>query len=85
MKFIPQHYEHLKECVSLAVQKATAETGNSFTQMKEKHLAEYNSEQRFRWDLFWLSKWSTFYPTEYNLYEDAHIETALKNIVKEFN
>lgn len=81
MKFQSEHYETLKKCIGAAIQG----TGKTIAELKEKSKELNESETRFLWNLFWASKWSQLHREQYNEgdYMDSHIQTALKNVVKD--
>jgi hypothetical protein len=77
MKFTSKHLESLKIAI--------IESDINIKEMKLKYNIEGKSETRFLWDLFWMSKWTKkehkhYYEGDYN---DSHIQTAIKSIVKE--
>lgn len=75
MKFSTEHYTNLKNAVIEAVNDLHTEISD----LRE----EGQSETRFVWDLFWACKWSKSADYRQSNYLDSHIQTALKNIVKE--
>ena len=74
MKFIPEHYENLKNCIENYLKNNNL----SIAEVKAKYEGKGHSETRFLWDLLWLSKWKRI-----GNYNDAHIQTALKSISQE--
>lgn len=76
MKFTDSHLESLESCI-----KPLFETNNPIIIQGDK------SEQRYLWDIFWESKWTTKFRDHYNEgdYLDTHIQTAIKNIVKKYS
>jgi len=86
MKMKQEHYDALKEQISLFLDKVKQEHGRSFIDLHMDYIEQGLSEKRFRWDLWYVS--SNNRPPDFidELYEyinDTHIETALKRIVKE--
>lgn len=79
MKFTPEHYQSLKKCVI----NALSQPGAISTLLNND--CEKQSDTRFLWDIFWLSNWSQIERAHYNdgNYDDSHIQTAMKNIMKE--
>lgn len=82
MKFSKEHYDILANAIAEVL----------LTNSKS-YLAEVYAEltkRRFRWDLFWASnvKIGDGIGTGGDIigdYDDSHIDTALRNVVKEFN
>ena len=72
MKFTPEHYQTLKSCIKEVIQLPILQKGEK-------------SETRYLWDIFWASGWSHKFNEQYHEgdYLDSHIQTAVKNIVKE--
>lgn len=79
MKFDKKHYQTLKESIK------TALTGKDIKQLSDQYHNEGKSIERFVWDIFWLSKWTTNYKEQYynGDYADAHIFTATKKAMDE--
>ena len=88
MKIKPEHYQHMLTACKEAVERIPA---------RAKYLARDPSifnidnmsrdvEQRYRWDLMvaaGLSEYACY--TLYQYADDSHIDTALKQIVKDLN
>lgn len=83
MKFTENHYNSLKECMANAL---NAQNLNINT-LKESATNEGRSEIRFLWDMFWFSRWTTVRREDYinGDYMDSHIQTAIKQVVKELS
>jgi len=77
MKFSPEDYTSLKE----AIKDRLHAKGVSLPILKDVYLNEGLSDQRFIWDIFWLSNWCHTHRD--NDYLDTHIETATKAAIKE--
>lgn len=80
MKFSNEHYSSLKNCVN----NFLSEKQSTLTDIKKDLYAD-KSETRFLWDIFWASAWNRKHSQQYydGNYADAHIQTAMKNIVAE--
>jgi len=86
MKISKEHYEHIKQAFQTLSVNDNEKHWKHLKQAK-KDRTQYikDIDMRFRWDCFWsrnLSEWvrTTLYPIGIN---DDHIDTALKNIIKE--
>lgn len=85
MKITQKDYQGLKQ----AIEKAIQDQDLNINQLWVDYSNLGFSEMRFRWDLFHLSRvriGDKNCPGDFNLYDylnDNHIDTALKNIVKE--
>ena len=77
MKFTKEDYQSLKKAVS----EAFAKHGITANGWIESANALKFSETRMLWDLFWLCGWSK--DNRDNDYLDSHIQTAVKNALKE--
>ena len=75
MKFSATHYNELKQ----AIINCDINIAQSIENYKSKGL----SNQRLLWDIFWCSNFSKNDSFRAASYKDAHIETALKNILFE--
>ena len=76
MKITKEHYSILKS-------KIAELPRNEVLKHKSLQLGK-DIDKRFRWDLFHKASLSRFAVTElYHYVNDDHIDTALKNIIKE--
>lgn len=75
MKFTDNHYEALKSAIA----------SKQIDLLKAKKEYEENglSNQRYLWDIFWFSGYSTNASFREASYKDTHIETAVKKAVLE--
>ena len=80
MKIKPEHYAHLRNAIaSLPREKLLAHKEALAGEPNIKNL-----DMRFRWDCLWATRQSAwFYDNVYTYAHDDHIDTALRNIVKE--
>jgi hypothetical protein len=91
MKITPEHYEFIKSAIQKNfpdVSLVNAHRTFIETEWKrENHkLEKENVEKRLRWDLLLLSVPSAWICANiYKYAADPHIDTALKQIVKELN
>ena len=82
MKIQKEHYNVIKEKIALIDRDAIK---SHALQVKES--GKYKDfDTRMRWDIFWASKLNDWVRDNvYTYANDEHINTALKNIVKELN
>lgn len=88
MKITPEHYEFIKSAIQNKFTVSLVNDHRTFieSEWKRDHIpfTQENVEKRLRWDLLWLSVTSAWIcGTVYKYADDTHIDTALKNIVKE--
>lgn len=79
MRFTKQDAETLTNSIKIAL----INKGVDILTLERDYKTLELSETRFLWDLYWLSKWSENNRFEASKYNDSHIQTALKNIVKQ--
>jgi hypothetical protein len=77
MKITPEHYALLKEKLDQAIDKNSIE---KILKHRKKYL-EKNADMQFRWALFWMILDLSI--EKFRIYNDNHIDTALKKYVKE--
>jgi len=75
MRFSIEDYTILKTAIDSFIEKTGIE---KVKEHRSLNLGK-DTEKRFRWDLFWGSKYSP----DYNKYNDSHIDSALKKYIKE--
>lgn len=79
MKMTPEHYEKLK---AMMMPMADRVPGHRLSLIADPRVKDM--EMRVRWDWFWASKPGDFVTKElYEYLDDRHIDTALKQIMKE--
>jgi hypothetical protein len=85
MKVSKEHYELLKNGVKKNIEYV--KIIYLLEDAKEYYLKRMNlSEERFRWDMMWQSIDNGFTPKSVIApYHDNHIDTALKQIIKELS
>lgn len=77
MKLKPEHYDHIRE----AVRAADA----AFPSIRKQFELGRISAKRFRWDLLWASRSSSWISENiYPYANDDHIDTALRRAVASF-
>lgn len=79
MKFEKEHFTSLKEAITSKLKL------EGITIADYLKAAEGYSETRMLWDLFWFSGWSKLDENRAFNYLDSHIQTALKQAVKELS
>lgn len=85
MKIKPEHYKTLKTLIEERLDRLKA------TRYEVKKFYESEptiSEKRFRWDLLWAvdkESRTALINELYTYVDDTHIDTALRNIVKEID
>jgi hypothetical protein len=87
MKMSPVHYAELKSAIFNAIDTITTKSGKSFSAIHQEYKDAGHSDMRFRWDIFWASKFNdipTYRSDAFKEYYDTHIDTALKKIVSEY-
>lgn len=88
MKITTEHYEFIKSAIQSNFTVSLVNDHRTFieNEWKRDHLKfeKENVEKRLRWDLLWLSVTSAWICANiYKYAADPHIDTALKQIVKE--
>ena len=88
MKIPPEHYAFIKDAIQNKFTVSLVNDHRTFIEAewkRENHKFEKeNVEKRLRWDLLWLSVTSAWICANiYKYAADSHIDTALKQIVKE--
>ena len=81
MKITPEHYAHIKQQIAniWTVEKHIAHKQFIANEGKVKDI-----EKRLRWDWSYYAKLSPFICDNiYTYADDTHVDTALKNIIKE--
>ena len=79
MKMLPEHYAYMKQAISPNAKKIADHRKFIINENKSKDV-----EMRLRWDLAYYAKLSQWISDNlYSYLNDAHIDTALKSIVKE--
>ena len=80
MKIKAEHYEHMKQAIS----KVDKEIAASHKASLKDDPRVKDIDKRFRWDLLYAAKLSIWMCDNlYSYMNDDHVDTALKNIVKE--
>lgn len=90
MKITPEHYEFIKSAIKEKFTVSLVNDHRTFikSEWTRDNVAfdSENVEKRLRWDLLWLSVTSAWICANiYKYAADPHIDTALKNIMKELN
>ena len=75
MKFSNEHFTGLKK----AIKASMIDLAKTRKQYQDKNL----SDTRFLWDIFWASNYHKEEDFRNSHYLDSHIQTAIKNAVKE--
>ena len=88
MKITPEHYAFIKAAIQNKFTVSLVNDHRTFIENEWKRenykFNEENVEKRLRWDLLWLSVTSAWICANiYKYAADPHIDTALKQIVKE--
>jgi len=79
MKIKPEHYAHMLEAIRPLQPKLAGHREYLKTDSRVKDL-----EKRLRWDALWASKITQWLSdTVYKYANDDHVDTALKQIMKE--
>lgn len=78
MKLKPEHYAHIRDSIKAAVEKHNLPKEEVYTVQNNL------SSKRYRWDLLWAAKLSVWISDNiYSYANDDHIDTALRNIIRE--
>ena len=81
MKITPEHYAFIKDAIQNKFTVSLVKDHRTFIEAENK---AKDVEKRLRWDLLWLSVTSAWICANiYKYAADPHIDTALKQIVKE--
>jgi hypothetical protein len=82
MKMLPQHYAQLKNEIECLPRDRCLELRQGL--QKVSGIQDFN--KRFRWDLLWQTRQSKWIcDVLYSYLNDTHIDTALKQIMKELD
>jgi hypothetical protein len=87
MKITKEHYAELKDSIEQVI-KINKFDYKEFKQALDYYPKVKDSEMRLRWGLYWGIPTEQRKPLTDELYKycsDSHIDTALKQIVKELN
>jgi hypothetical protein len=77
MKIKPEHYAYMRDAMARVLKDNQGISAASYA-------AQGLTDRRFRWDLFWAAKLSQWVSDNvYKYANDAHLDTALRAIVKE--
>ena len=72
LKIKKEHYISLQQSINLCLEKRP--------NLRKEYINNGLSDERFRWDVLWLSGFNT--SILYDYLNDTHIDTALKHILK---
>lgn len=79
MKIKPEHYAHIKTCISELKEKIKPHREYLIKEGKAKDI-----EKRLRWDMFWATKQTHWVCDNlYSYMNDDHLDTALRHIMAE--
>lgn len=91
MKVTPEHLQEIREGIALILAHVEKENGLDEAALRAKYLARdiprgdlvQDIDKRFRWDLYWgASRLTGGLPDSTSGYNDAHIDTALRAVVR---
>jgi len=80
LKIKKEHYDHMQAEIT----RALADAGVTPKELREEYTRTGLSEKRLRWDAFHAAKLNGFLCSTLYLYlDDSHVDSALKQIVRE--